>query len=171
MLLGAACSPTEEPAAPTSPPPPLPELGGEQGLPAATVGGLRPPLPDGVPRIEYELPSGARIVLAEIAAAPALPVDRPGFHLRLGADEEPRLAAVDWGEGPPPPVLAAPPAAGEEDFRAGWLALGRVEAGRAAVLWLDEGITLGQAEPVFEVLVRRGVQVLLWGFAGPADGN
>lgn len=161
-LLAAACGgPAPEPPAPPAAAP---------AAPAAEIPGLArvSPIPDGVPRLDYRLPDGALVTLVEIAAVPELAPPEPAFLLRIDADSQPLLAAVSWGGGPPPPALPDPPAIAPEDSAAAWSALARVPRGALAVLYLDGAISLGQAEPVLAVLVRRGVETVLWGFAGEA---
>lgn len=162
LLLPSACS--EE--APAPPPGPIDGLGPvvEEDIPGLV---RRPVIPDGVPRLEHFLPSGARLDLVTIAAVPELEPHPTGFHLDLDADGQPALTALEWGGGPPPPQLGEVPEAGEEDHLRAWKALGEVPEGAVVALWLDERIQLGQAEAVFELLARRGVGTVVFGFSAP----
>ena len=136
----------------------------------------KPDIADGVPRIDSRLASGALITLVEIAAAPDLEPHSTGFHIEIGDDGQPRLTALEWGGGPPPPALGEVPQASDEQALKAWSQLGQVPKRAIVVLYLDEETTVGQAEPVLEVLARREVQTVLWGFAGavsapPAGGS
>ncbi|MBC8327444.1 MAG: hypothetical protein ISR76_11020 [Planctomycetes bacterium] len=148
----------------------LPGLGGQPLVPRPEVDGLlrKPDIPDGVPRIDSRLGSGALITLVEIAAAPELEPHPTGFYLEITADGQPRLTALEWGGGPPPPSLGRAPDASDEEALEAWSALSRVPRRSIVVLYLDEETTLGQAEPVLEVLALRDVQTVLWGFSGAA---